>query len=156
MDANTGSNNLYDTTDYNSSSVKYPALSPYSPTILTPGGKAADMQAQVTRATWEDYKKRFVPESDALIASTGFMNPSLYTAQVQQGAGQVNSAYDATANSKAVALSRYGLGQTSEQQNYNRSLDNVSRSAAVVDAANKIRQKIKARDMNIVLGGTGE
>ena len=119
------------------------------------GGKASEMQSRVTRATWDDYVKRFQPSSDALIASTGFMNPSIYGQQVRAGMGQVNKAYDSALGTQETSLSRLGLSQSGEQRAYNNIQNNVGRSASVVDAANRIRQRISARDQAIAYGGTG-
>jgi len=141
--------------DYTDPATQSPALAAYTPDIVSYGGKASDEAARLTSATWDDYVKRFQPESDALIASTGLMNPGIYKSQVQAGVGQVNKAYDSALGTQATSLSRFGMTQTGDQQSYNQTQDNVNRSASVVDSANRIRQRIAARDQNIVMGGTG-
>jgi hypothetical protein len=49
-------------------------------------------------------------------------------------------------------LSRMGLSPTAEQQAYLNKSNNINRSAAIVNAANTIRQRIADRDRAIMLG----
>jgi hypothetical protein len=138
--------------DYSNTSVMYPAAPAYNPLFIVPGGKAAEMGATLTRAQWNDYLARFQPIENALIASTGYMNPSIYTNQVQEGIRKTGTAFDAATGMKNTALSRMGLAPTAEQQAYLNKVNNIGRSAAVVDAANTIRQRIADRDRAIMMG----
>ena len=124
----------------------------YNPLVY--GGKAADMAAQVTRATYEDWKSTYLPVALQMMnEETAYNNPALVSKGVTQAVTNVNKSFDNAAAQQQRMASRYGVGISSEQQAVNDRVNNINRSTSVVDAANRIRQRLADRDRAIALGG---
>lgn len=123
-----------------------------NPMHLAAGGKAEDNYAKLTRAQWEDYKRRFVPIEDELINSTSYANPEVLTKAIGQGKEAVNKTFDVSSEMQNRAIGRYGISQDPAQIALRRRMEGLNRSAAIVDAANRIRQRIADRNREITTG----
>lgn len=116
-------------------------------------GYASDMAAQLTRQVWEDYKSTYQPIAISMLDNLTYNNPSIVTNALDQSRTNVNASYDAQATNKLTALSRYGVAPTAAQTQTSDRLSSLSRSTAIVDAANNIRMKLADRDQALLLGG---
>lgn len=121
---------------------------------LTGNKKASDIMGKLTRAQWQDYKDRFQPIEAALMNKTIYNNPDLIPQGIAQGAQTVNAAYDTAAISRQRMMERYGVNQRADEQAaYNRRAG-LERSSAIVDSANRIRQRLEDRTREIAIGST--
>jgi len=119
-------------------------------------GQASDLAAKLTRELWNDYKAIYQPiASNLLNNSLTFNNPSLVTDSIAQATSNVNNAYNASGTNRLTALSRYGIAPTEAQNASAERLNNLSRSKAVVNAANAIRTNLADRDRAILFGSLG-
>jgi len=123
-----------------------------APLKLSPGGNASDNYARLTKAQWADYQKRFVPIEDELINSTTYANPQVLTKAIGQGREATNKAFDVAEQTQQRAVGQYGITQDPAQIALRRRMEGLNRSAAVVDAANRIRQRISDRNREITSG----
>lgn len=113
-------------------------------------GSAADRFATITRAQWEDYKKRFNPIEDQLLAAYG--NPAMRESAITAAQGLTNKAFDTAEATEARELSRYGVTRNADETAANIRTKGLSRTAALVNAANKTRQHIAERDIQLASG----
>lgn len=116
------------------------------------GSSASDMAAQITRATYEDWKKTYLPVSRQLMNESTYLNPNLEKESVAQAVSNVNRTYDASTTQRDRTAYGYGTALTGEQQAVGSRVNDIERSSAVVDAASKIRQKLADRNKEIALG----
>lgn len=115
----------------------------------------AKVTAELTRKQWEDYKARFRPVEDRLMYMTTYNNPELVNQEIASAigtGGYVHTALNNSASQQQRNFARYGLAPTRAQQTSLDRQNNLSRSTAVVDAANRIRQRITERNQLIATG----
>ena len=115
----------------------------------------AKVTAELTRKQWEDYKARFMPTENRLMQMTSYMNPGIVNEQIQQAVGTggyVTRALDSSAAQAQRGFARYGLTPNAAQQRAISRDTGLTRSKAVVDAANRIRQNITDRNQQIATG----
>lgn len=112
-------------------------------------GAASDTYAAVNRAWFEDYKKRFYPQEDALIA--GYNNAGDRATQMNTAVNLSNQAFNSAASVQSRNLSRYGVN-TGIGAGMARSIG-LGRTAATVDAMNTSRQHMNDRDQLLIAGG---
>lgn len=124
------------------------------PTGRDPSSKtyASDTWADITRAQWQDYLDRFVPREDALLNMTTYENPGLVDSTMAIGKQAAAIGYDATQRMNQQAAGRYGAALTQGYQQNQDRRDNVGKSAAIVNEANRIRQELQDRNRQIALG----
>ena len=116
-------------------------------------GGAAALSAQLLRGQWEDYKTRFRPVENALMAESTYNNPALRQQAIATGREHVTRSFD---NAQAIDdrnLQRLGMKRSAEEQAAASRVGGVERSAAMVDAANRITQRLVDRDREIAAGG---
>ena len=113
---------------------------------------ASDTWADITRAQWEDYLNRFVPREDALMNMTTYENPGVVDSTMAIGKQAAAIGYDATQRMNQQAAGRYGAALTQGYQQNQDRRDNVGKSAAIVNEANRIRQELQDRNRQIALG----
>lgn len=118
------------------------------------GGKASDILSKLTRAQWQDYKERFQPIETALMNKTTYNNPDLVRESIIGGWNTVNKAYDTAIESRGNMLSRYGVNQRADEQAAVERSNQIQRSSALVDTANRIRMRLEDRNREIALGST--
>jgi hypothetical protein len=123
-----------------------------APLRLAAGSKAEDNYAKLTRAQWEDYKRRFVPIENELINSTTYANPQVLTTAIGQGRDAANQAINVSEQTQQRAVGQYGITQDPSEIALRRRMEGMNRSTAVVDAANRIRQRVSDRNREITSG----
>lgn len=123
----------------------------YSP--LTVGGSAAQNLADVTRATYEDWRKQYLPIALEMMNQTTYNNPGLVDKEVKSAVGNVESAFKNTQGLQDRTASRYGITLDDRQKAASDRITGLEKSTAVVDAANRIRQKLADRNRQVAAGG---
>lgn len=127
----------------------------YTPfTMPTFSGKhrASDTYAWLTRQQYQDYLDRFVPRENALIDMTTYANPALMDEVLSKGTAAAGSSYDTAVRQQDQFMGRYGAAISADQLRARDRSTNLGRAAAIVDAANRIRQSVMDTDRSIVLG----
>ena len=110
---------------------------------------AADLQAQVTRAQWEDYKLRYAPIVENLVDSVVGPNAAQTQQQVVNNAsGFVDTAFSNSRGTAERMASAYGL---SMPQRSDRS-SALEKAKEKVNAINQTRRSITDRNMSIATG----
>jgi hypothetical protein len=109
--------------------------------------------ATVLRDQWADYLKTYQPVANTLMQQTSYNNPTLIADQVNQGASDVNIAFQNSAINQQQNFQRYGIAPTEGQQGYMNRANSLDKSTAIVDSANKIRANIADRNRSIAAGG---
>lgn len=115
----------------------------------------AKVTAELTRKQWADYQARFVPTENRLMNMTSYMNPSVVSNEINSAIGQggyVNRAIDNSSAQTQRSFARYGLSPNAAQQTALDRDASLTRSKAVVDAANRIRTNIMDRNQQIATG----
>ena len=150
---------------------------PTSSSMLVDYQKFADDPAKVTgeltRKQWEDYQNRFVPIENRVMNMTSYNSPWLVTREINQAiggkvmdlapggtgtgsatwdSGYVNRALDASRDSQERSFARYGIAPNAQQRQALDRQSALTQSTAVVDAANRIRQRISERNQSIAQG----
>lgn len=118
------------------------------------GGKASDILAGVTREMWEDYKKRFFPLEEQLMGMTTYKDPSLMEREVEKGQGRVEATFGSLWDTAVRRASSYGQSWDAAQYQANLNAHRLDKTAALADAANRIREKIMERDREIATGAS--
>lgn len=121
----------------------------------------ATVTAAITRKQWEDYQSRFVPFENQLMGMTSYSNPAIVQQEIraaiggtdsERPTGYVQGALDNAAGQRQRTFQRYGMAPSARQQAAIGSSDTMSRSTAVVDAANRIRRNISSRNAQVASG----
>lgn len=123
----------------------------YSP--LTVGESASQNLADVTRATYEDWRKQYLPIALEMMNQTTYNNPDLVGKEVKSAVGNVESAFKNAQGLQDRTASRYGISFDDRQRAASDRITGLEKSTAVVDAANRIRQKLADRNKQIAAGG---
>jgi hypothetical protein len=116
--------------------------------------EASQQLADVARAEWQDYLARFKPIETALMNQTTYDNPDLFNQNIAQAQSAINTSMDTGAVNQNQLLQRYGVSQTADYATANSRLNDLNRQAALVDAANRIRQNLVDRNYQIATGST--
>lgn len=118
------------------------------------GGSASALLASVTREMWEDYKRRFFPLEEQLMGMTTYQDPGLMDREVEQGKSRTSAMYDSMWHT--MEQSSRSRGQQWEPVEYQANLSayRLDKTAALADAANRIREKIMQRDREIATGAS--
>lgn len=128
------------------------ALQPISVPSFGGRHQASDTWAWITRAQYKDYVNRFVPMENELIGMTSYKNPAVVQEAVDKGALAASNAYDTAAAQQDQTYGRYGAAISADQlRTIDRSRD-LGKTAAIVDAANRIRQDLIDQDRAIAFG----
>jgi hypothetical protein len=154
MGGGEGGSSFYNNYSYNVT----PAPAVVAPTSSSTSSKtyAADTWAKITRSQWADYENRFVPYEDALMNMTTYGNPGLVDSAITRGTQAPRQGFDSAQRMNEQHQARYGAAltrgydQTQERQN------NVGRSAAIVNEANRIRQELTDRNREIAFGASNQ
>lgn len=116
-------------------------------------GSASDMMASVTRATYDDWRKTYLPIALEMMNQTTYNNPALVKKEVASAVGGVNSAFNSAKGVRERTASRYGVQFDDQQKASNERIMGLEKSTAVVDAANRIRQRLADRNRAIATSG---
>ena len=107
---------------------------------------------QLTRSQWADYVSRFSPIENQLMGMTTYNSPGLVSSEIAKGVEIADNASATATGMRAMNRSQYGLTPRAGQQALEARQDNLTRSTAVVDAANRIRQSLIDRNRAIASG----
>ncbi|MDH5257870.1 MAG: hypothetical protein OEX07_07670 [Gammaproteobacteria bacterium] len=113
--------------------------------------KASQINADLVRSEWEDYKTRFRPKENELI---GHVNNKAERAQAVTRARE--SVGQGFTNAKAQVnqnLGQYGMTMTGAQKKSSDRRMKLTEAASKAGASNTTRQFIRDRDLNIIGGG---
>lgn len=125
----------------------------YDPTFVNKahGDKQArKTMGRLTRAEWEDYKRRFRPIEDELIGMVGDSNTM--SQDVGRSVSSVNQAFDTTQGQRRRQNSRYGIpSDSAEMQDVDRQMG-LAQTKATTEAANRTRRRVKDRNMRVMAG----
>lgn len=135
--------------------VPQPTYQPMSsPAVPSFGGKyqASDTWAWITRQQWDDYMKRFAPYEDEMIGMTTYKNPQVVEQEVDKGIAAVRTSSDAYNRMNEQYMSRYGAAIDPRAAQTTGRMSNFTKTAAIADAANRIRQRLLDQDREIALG----
>lgn len=126
----------------------------YDGTVPTFGGKYAanDTWAWITRQQWDDYEQRFAPRELELINQTTYNNPSIVGQEVQKGMTAATNAVDTTQAMNEQFRSRFGASIDPRAQIQSNRLTGLTKAAASVDAAARIRETLNDQNRQIALG----
>jgi hypothetical protein len=111
----------------------------------------------LTRAQYLSEKAMFEPIEDRLRNMTTYESPEKTALSINDAIGSngyVNKALDNSYNQGQRQTSRYGMALNARQQESVDSNAAMKRSTSVVDAANRIRQRLVSRNEQIMLGGS--
>lgn len=133
----------------------YVAPQSYQPINVEAGmGKqgASDTYGRLSRAQWEDYKKRFFPYEMQLFGMYG--NANLLNDQVDRSVKAVHSAYGSAVRDTADMQELYNTNLTRRQWDAIQRNQAIEHKAAVSGAKNSARMAKKERDRELLAGGS--
>jgi hypothetical protein len=116
--------------------------------------QASDTWAWITRAQWADYLDRFAPREEQLLAMSTYFNPALAKEEINKAKRASGSAFDTSQRMQQQYESRYGAGALGGEQAYDQRVASIGKSAAIVDAANRITQKLIDQNREIAVGAS--
>ena len=114
--------------------------------------QANDTWAWITRQQWDDYTKRFAPYENQMIGMTTYKNPQVVEQEVKKGIAAVDTSADAYNKMNQQYMSRYGAAIDPRAAQTTGRMSNFTKTAAIADAANRIRQRLLDQDREIALG----
>lgn len=129
--------------------------------LVDPGqfaGNPQDTTAALLRMQYADYMDRYRPSEDALMNMTTYDNPELVGQEIDKAigtadkSGYVQKAMDTAEATQSYGMRKFGVQQTAETAQATGMKNNLARSTAVVDAANKIRMRQSDRNQQIATG----
>lgn len=115
----------------------------------------ADVTGQLLRNQYTDYMNRYRGAEDSLMAMTTYQNPELVNQEIQQAIGSggyVRKALNTAEGIQQRSAARFGAIQDADTQQAVARSNDLNRSMAVVDAANRIRQRLATRNQQIAVG----
>lgn len=110
-----------------------------------------DMQADLTREQWEDYKNRYIPIQNNLIALS--QNDTLLNEQLERNDVNINNSYRLSDLNNSVKRGRFGLDTSKTEQGSTNS--NLSKSLATASLNNETRQANEDLQTKIITGQGG-
>lgn len=131
----------------------------YIPQAIQEGGNrttagdwdsASNISAQLTRAQWEDWKKRYQPYEQRL-KDIAMGKTDNIEAEKRAGAA-VGTAFNTAQGTYARNRSRYGLSAMPGMQDRMA----LSKAATTASAVNQTRQATRDRDMALMTGGLNQ
>lgn len=118
-------------------------------------GEAARKMASVVRRQWADYLQRFRPYENELMRQTTYENPAVLQQALDDAQSSTLQYFNNVMRERRTALQDFGVREGQDTRQVNERLTQLSKSAALVDAANNIRQRIMDRDREIAFGASG-
>lgn len=114
---------------------------------------ASELQGQLRRAQWNDWKARFSPYIGTL--SDIAQDEGASATAAANASGAMGQAFDANQQAQQQDRQAFGISQTPAQQQANERRANVQRSASMVSAGNQARISSLDRQSAILAGGMG-
>lgn len=109
---------------------------------------ASKMRANLVRAQWEDYKARFRPIEDELVASLD------KPANTGRAVSAASRSFDRASESDAMRLSRYGVSRNARQSRAFERRTGLAEAASKAGAASQARERKYKRDLELMAGGS--
>ncbi len=107
--------------------------------------------AEIARAQWRDYKKRFMPVEDKLIAEG--TDQTQYIRDPRMAADSVNNAYNTQSGATTRDLGRMGITMSPEEQSAANDSTLMNRTQALVANQNSARMGVTDRIAGVMDGG---
>lgn len=111
------------------------------------------LSATIARSQWEDYKARFMPFEDAVMAQSVYDNPAIVGQEIGRALPLVDSAIDVSRGTQHRRMEALGQKPTWAQQHGMDQFWDQQKALSRADAANQIRMNIAARSRDIAFGG---
>lgn len=129
-------------------------MSVYTPYLVSQFAEdPSTTMGALTRAQWADYLARFQPIENSLMNMTTYNNPGLVAKEVTAATESANTAMGVATQNRGMNRAQYGLTARPGQQVAENRQDNLTGTAAAVEAANKTRQNLTDRNRLIAVGG---
>lgn len=128
----------------------------YDPTYVSPssGKKSAqNTRADLARAQWNDYKRRFQPIEDMLVNNVT-SGERLDTA-LAKGGEAIGQQYGIADGTFKRNSSRYGAGLTPQQQGRHEKRLGLSKAATEANMRNSTRRAVQDSNMGLMTGMGG-
>ena len=121
------------------------------PFVIAPGSFRGDEEASrtaaaIARATYEDYKRRFVPIRNMLVDEVTTNYQDTLDASLDRTRSAVTSGFDRAEGMQRRRLERYGVNTPGAD--FSR-----ARTSSLVGGLNTTRQRSRERKMNLAYGG---
>ncbi len=114
---------------------------------------ASDTYAKLIRDQWDDYRTRFAPYEDQMIALANGQEDNLLSEQ--RAVSAAGAGFNSSMGTLGRDRQRLGLGVSAEEAANESRMGAGLRTAAMVGAANKARLHSQDRDNMILAGGLG-
>lgn len=114
---------------------------------------ASDTYARLIRDQWDDYRTRFAPYEDQMIALANGQEDNLLSEQ--RAVSAAGAGFNSSMGTLGRDRQRLGLGVSAEEAANDSRMGAGLRTAAMVGAANKARLHSQDRDNMILAGGLG-
>lgn len=114
---------------------------------------ASDTYARLIREQWDDYRTRFAPYEDQMIALANGQEDNLLSEQ--RAVSAAGAGFNSSMGTLGRDRQRLGLGVSAEEAANESRMGAGLRTAAMVGAANKARLHSQDRDNMILAGGLG-
>lgn len=111
----------------------------------------SNTMADLTRAQWDDFKTRYLPVQDELLALAS--NDNLLNDQLARNETNVNSSFDTSKQNESMRLGRYGLTADNSTQDKNNTslLKNLTKASV----NNETRSSVDELQNKIITGQGG-
>ena len=117
---------------------------------------ASERRAKLIRDQWNDYKKRFRPVENKLIADMGTGIHSTFNQEgLDTARKSVNTAYGGAVDMQNRDMARMGLTNNAQQQQAMDTTVDINKSQSMDNATNSARQWDIDRKNAVISGGLG-
>lgn len=111
---------------------------------------ATELLGDLSRVQWDDYKKRFLPILDELIASA--TDAGAPEAAAERAISTTADRFNSAEKSMGLNDSRYGLQIDQDQMDQRQKRLALAGASSAVDSANKARLGVRDRQLEIMSG----
>jgi len=119
------------------------------PTIRT--GSYKDAMADLTRAQWDDFKTRYLPVQDDLLALAN--NDQLLTEQLDRNKHNIDNSFSLADQGESIRMGRYGLAPDNTQQSKNN--NSLLKGLTTASVNNETRSSVDDLQNKIITGQGG-
>lgn len=109
---------------------------------------ASDLFAEITRDQYADWARTWRPFEDKLIEYA--TDPTVVSGAMSDASTSVNSSFDRQATQTQSRLRGLGLTLNADEQKAADRSAGLARASADVDAQNRVRDQVKARQQSIL------
>jgi len=111
---------------------------------------ATDLAAAVAQGQYDNWKAQYYPIMLAARDMTTYADPSIIDTEIGKGTAIANASVDNAAQQQKLAFDRMGITPDGTSQAAIGRSNDMGKSTAVVDAANRIRQGLIDRNKSIM------